>query len=194
MPILAMDKYGRLYETGRDRADGRGFSSHARPVSTSDTTLGAVYLNQQEETQRQALKEQMLNDQQARQAKLKRAQQVEAAKKAKFKEQTEEILRQNRSVQNNLIRRGLSTPLHGADFGCPCSDQNQTQQSISHVMSGMGRDVTLRAPRTELLQQAHQNRAEKILRNQANQQARLEAAHRAHGARVSAMKRALNKR
>ena len=193
MPILKVDSHGRLYESSRDRADGLGYNRHADNVDTSDVTLDSVYLSQQEKQKRDALKLNELNKYQDRVNKLKQAQWARNVQKAKIKAQSEELLRQNRQVQNNLIRRGLASPLYDKSLGCPCADQNLTQQSISHVMTGMGRDTTSRVPRTELLQQSHQAKAEQILARQHAQKAYLEKQHNAQQKAVSDKRRFLNR-
>lgn len=193
MPILRVDKFGRLYESSRDRADGLGYNRHADAVNVSDLTLDAVYLTQQENQKREALKHRMLSAAQDEQARMEKVRQARNARLAQLKAQNEELLRQNRSVQNNLIRRGLASPVYDKSLGCPCPDQNLTQQSISHVMTGMGKDVTSRVPRTELVQQSHLAKAERILaRNQA-QKAKLERDHKRMLKAVSEKRRELNR-
>lgn len=44
MPILAIDKYGRLYESDPDRHDGKGYKGKVPKVNYGDVTLGSAYL------------------------------------------------------------------------------------------------------------------------------------------------------
>lgn len=48
MPILAVDQFGRIYETSPDRADGLGYGSSPECVDQQDLTLGSSYLKAQE--------------------------------------------------------------------------------------------------------------------------------------------------
>ena len=118
MPILRVDKFGRLYESSRDRADGLGYNRHADAVNVSDLTLDAVYLTQQENQKREALKHRMLSAAQDEQARMEKVRQARNARLAQLKAQNEELLRQNRSVQNNLIRGLMPIPVLN-NYGAP---------------------------------------------------------------------------
>ena len=76
MPILALDQYGRIYETSPDRMDGLGYKSHARPVGHGDLTLGNAYLKSQAAYQSDVLRERQAMAAEARADQIQRLNQI----------------------------------------------------------------------------------------------------------------------
>lgn len=57
MPILAVDKFGQIYETSPDREDGLGIKDYPENAYQLDCTLGNAYLKSEAKQREFALKE-----------------------------------------------------------------------------------------------------------------------------------------
>lgn len=124
MPILRVDQFGRLYESGRDSENGTGYNRHAAPVSQGDVTLGAAFLKANKAYQNEVIKN-------ARLRKLEGvidAQELSQARKKlaaeRNKAMNEAILAENQAYQTMLKKKAVS-------MGCAC-------EKLSTPMSGNG--------------------------------------------------------
>lgn len=153
MPILAMDKNGRIYQTSRDRADGLGYGYSPECGEESDVTLGAAYLKSQDRRRGELLKEKQLREQE-RIADARRAHENEIAMRGyRRREKAEEKLLENPIIQANLLRAAVMQ-------GCECQNRtavsgngfsangrtgwegmNRDQQAIHHAVTGQGRNT-----------------------------------------------------
>lgn len=173
MSILRVDKYGRLYQSSRDRADGLGYSHHARPAEQRDLTYGCAHtrgvMGQEWRTmtEREAIATQDRQDQVDRRNHYKKLQ----AKRRR--ELTEEYAMDNDLYKRNMLRQALQMGHY-----CPVAERaklehrrRHEQMAVSNKMSGMGVDVTHRVDPQEAAQIAHQAKFANILAVQAQKDA-----------------------
>jgi hypothetical protein len=109
MPILAVDKMGRLYETDRDRHDGLGYGSSPEvSPEFGDVTYGSAYLKAGQNRTSNQIKNHMGNKLMENHERYEQL----GARKIRAMQQRQEMaemqMAQNPIVQQNLIKRALN--------------------------------------------------------------------------------------
>lgn len=153
MPILALDHLGNLIETSPDREDGLGYGRSPEMVDQGDVTLGAAYLNAQA---RRTNEQMRLQTAQRKQDQLD-AQRIAASKMksqlTKVNQARREQIQIDPRVQQAQMKKAVQqkctcdykSPMGGnvmtANGMSGWAGMNRDQQTIHHVLSGMGRNV-----------------------------------------------------
>lgn len=176
MPILAVDQFGRIYETSRDRADGLGYEKYPDCVTEGDVTLGAAYLKSQSRRREDNIKrhrDQQVLDQNEKMI-MKQKQNMKDQRRRE--EMVEAEMLQNPMVQQRLMQRAAMN-------GCNCKSiptaisgnalssngmsgfngMSRDQQSIHHAVTGMGRNTAHAVDPMEMKQAKMRAEAQKIL-------------------------------
>lgn len=179
MPILALNQFGEIYETSPDREDGTGYGRSPHVVDQRDLTLGAAYLKAQNDRQQ----EQMRNYQ-ARVAE----DIIEQSRRQMWQRQMGEMRRleahEARTLNHPAIQKELFKK--ATMQGCKCEHKTPTganglsangmfgwhgmsrdQQTIHHVMSGMGANTAYALDPEEAHQAQMREHANNALRRKA---------------------------
>lgn len=184
MPILAVDKMGRIYQTSPDREDGLGFGYAPECVDQQDVTLGSAYLKAQAQRRNELIKLHRDNQNEdayeaamGRQAEMKRQQKARRAR-------AEAHMYENPTLVDAITKRAHAQAMEG--MGCACeystamsgnvmtangqsgwAGMSRDQQAIHNAVNGIGRDVAHAVDPVEAEQLAQKLNAERILRLKA---------------------------
>ena len=201
MPILAVDQFGRLYETSPDRDDGLGYKSHARPVTTGDLTLGSAYLKSQATYNQTVMKERDALLRQDQQDRLEAKRAHDQRMKVMRREMIQNTMGQDETVKRNQLEKALS---QGYSCGCksalsgnPLTANGQsgyqgldrTQKALIHRTTGLGEDVTYKVDPVELYQRQMEAQAQLILTKNARAEAKRVQAEADANAKFSSMRK-----
>jgi hypothetical protein len=184
MPILAVDQFGKIYETSPDRADGLGYKGHAPTVSQGDVTLGSAYIKANRDyglgNVRDARNRQIEDDFEKRER--RQARQEQAALHAK--QADDQALLENELYQRSLLRRAIqmgcssdyTTQMSGnvmtANGRSGWHGMDQTQKVVNRHLAPMGEQVAFRPDPVEVEQARQRARADQVISNQARLDAR----------------------
>jgi hypothetical protein len=179
MPILAVDQFGRIYETSPDREDGLGFGQRPECVSQGDLTLGAAYLKSQAVRQRELI--QLKRDQRAMDAEDATTRAIaQRSFEARVKrDRAEARMLENPVMREALTRKALamgcdceySTPMSGnvmtANGQSGWRGMSRDAQMIHHAVTGEGVNTAYQVDPEEELQHRQRVEAERLLRLKA---------------------------
>lgn len=134
MGQIKVDRFGRFYETSSDREDGKGYKSHAKPVTQGDVTFGAVHsrsLANHSNAVRRDMHNRMIEDRQAQMGRQAHNEKVHRAQMGRLRETA---LRDNEEYQRSILRRAA---MQGAECKCQNNTVNDhTQRAIKATLSG----------------------------------------------------------
>lgn len=155
MPILAMDRFGRIYQTSRDRADGLGYGDSPECVEEGDVTLGSAYLKSQDRRRAELLQENRLREQERIQDARDAHDHEISMRGIRRQIKAEEKLLENPIIQANLLRAAV---MQGS---CECENKtaasgngftangmngirgmSRDQQAVHHAITGEGHDTS----------------------------------------------------
>lgn len=129
MPILAVDKFGRIYQTSPDREDGLGIHEYPEACDQQDMTLGNAYLKSEarrnDGVMRNRLQQRMMD---AEEAAYEQKMRAEYRSKLRREMLHEAIMAENEELQQNRLRKALQ-------MGCAC---DYSQGVTGNVMSANG--------------------------------------------------------
>lgn len=128
MPVLKVDKYGRVYQTGRDSENGTGYGGHAEPVTQGDMTLGAAYLKAQKKQQDEVIRINRIRKIEDHQNRVSAELAHKKAQAKKHKARRELGLLDNEAYQLNLQKKALS-------MGC-CQNSDTIKGLSANGLSG----------------------------------------------------------
>lgn len=176
MPILAMDQYGRIYQTSPDRADGLGYGCSPESVPQGDLTLGSAYLKAGAERTAELIRrkrQQDILDHQERQQKIANFNRVQIGKR---QAEMEERSLDNPEIQATARKKALA-------MGCECeyktsmsgnvmtangqsgwAGMSRDQQTIHHALTGMGNNTAHRVDPVEAEMFRQNQEAMRIIR------------------------------
>ena len=174
MGQIKIDQFGRFYETSSDREDGKGYKSHAAPVTQGDVTFGAAHSKAMTEHMNSIKRDMHSRAIEDRQAEITARQQMGARAAGRAHAHREMALRDNDSYQSGLLLTALD---QGYDCCCEGSSVNdQTQQAIKGAL-GMGKAMAFPVDPIE----AHQAQLNQLNVSNLKQQARLNEARQHMG-------------
>lgn len=118
MPILAVDKNGRIYQTSSDREDGQGINGYPEPCEQQDMTLGNAYLNSQARQNDFVMRERLQRKMEdAKDRAWANEMRKRYASKLRRELAEQAIMESNEKFHENQLRRALQ-------MGC-CPEYNQ---------------------------------------------------------------------
>lgn len=126
MPILAVDKFGRIYQTSSDREDGLGINAYPEACEQQDMTLGNAYLKSEAKRNDMIMRERLQQRLMEAEEKSFEAEMRNKARSMARKELLEQaIMSSNEELQQNRLRKALQ-------MGCECEyKQGVTGNALS---------------------------------------------------------------
>lgn len=175
MPILALDQFGKIIETSPDREDGLGYGRSPSCVMEGDVTLGNAYLNAQRLRSAQIMKMKQAQALQDKRDQEKAAMLKKKADEEKRQREAQEKLMRSPLIKNQLVKNALAQkctcdykgPMGGnvmtANGMSGWAGMNRDQQTLHHVLSGMGQNVAHALDPVEARQAQMREMANKII-------------------------------
>jgi len=188
MPILALDKFGRIYETSPDRADGLGYKSHPESVERGDLTLGSSYMKADAKYQAEVGRERQWRKVEDAEARIVNERQRAKVKALRNKQAQEDWLSQNEQYRKAQVRRAIQMGVgHGLDprrltanGQTGLNGLDGTQKAIYAHANQMGTQFSFQVSQVEKEQALIRAMANQQIHAQAKREAKRVAAEASH--------------
>ncbi|NJM09362.1 MAG: hypothetical protein HC883_00220 [Bdellovibrionaceae bacterium] len=179
MPILAVDQFGRIYETSPDREDGLGYGGRPETVDQQDLTLGSAYLNAQNRRRQELVRShqsQKIQDHiDEREAAVRAYHQAQARRQIEIDERRNDDHRLRDALTKKAVAMGCSCEYSTGMSGNVLSANGQSgwagmsrdQKTLHHALSGMGSNTAYLPDPMEVRQARMNAEANRILRLKA---------------------------